>query len=103
MAKVKWATPDDIAGLADGSDHPLPLQTLRDMPGSLDGLSETDLIRHAVERRNQQLWSKPADYVLSNPRVAELHAAMTQASAPPQPADAAAALQGLLANPMLPI
>lgn len=97
MAKVKWATPDDIAGLTGRAGDPSPaLLTLRHAPGNLDGLSETDLIRHAVERRNQQLWSKPADYVLNNPRVAELHAAMTQATAPPQPADAAAALQGLL-------
>ncbi len=96
MAKVKWATPDDIAGLTGGGDRPLQLETLRDAPGSLDGLSETDFLRRAVERRNQQLCSKPADYVLNNPRVAELHAAMTQATAPPQPADAPAALQGLL-------
>jgi hypothetical protein len=52
------------------------------------------LLRQAVERRNQQLWSEPADYALANPRIAQLHDALGQADAQPKlPAALTAALQ----------
>ncbi len=96
MAQVKWATPDEISDLVDYGDRSFVLEKLPFVLGSLDGLQKENLIQRVVDRRNEQLWSKPADYVLNNPRVAELHAAMAQATAPPQPSDAAAALQGML-------
>jgi hypothetical protein len=44
--------------------------------------------------RNQQLWSKPADYALANPRIAELHDALRQSAAQPKiPAALTAVLQ----------
>lgn len=66
MAQVKWATPDDIAGLVDYGDRSLVREKLPFVMGSLDGARKEPLIELAVDRRNQQLWAKPADYVLAS-------------------------------------
>jgi hypothetical protein len=83
--RIKWAPPDEIAGLLDHEP---------DAAAPDGNPSAPSLLRQAVDRRNQQLWSKPADYALANPRIAELHDALRRTDAQPKlPAALSAALQ----------
>jgi hypothetical protein len=70
MSAVRWAAPDEIA-------EKLKAETDPDSP-----------LHQAVVRRDAQLSDKPADYVLKNPHIADLHAAVMQATSQTKPVPA---------------
>jgi hypothetical protein len=65
MASIRWAAPDEIAQKLNAETDP------------------DSSLHQAVARRNAQLSAAPADYVLKNPHIAALHAAV-QATAQPK-------------------